>query len=88
MTMIFADRADQLCDRLREIEHQAEKGDQLFYCAYLLGLLGLYSSTEGENEFDHFFTAVLKEALEAENVVEVDQKHILVLWETVCKSAG
>jgi hypothetical protein len=86
MTMTFADRADQLCDRLREIEHQAEEGDELFYCAYLLGLLGLHSSTEGEggSKFDQVFTDVLKETLDAENVIEADQAHILTLWQTVC----
>jgi hypothetical protein len=34
MTITFAERADQLCDRLREMEHHAEEGDPLFYCAY------------------------------------------------------
>lgn len=89
MTITFADRADQLCDKLREIEHQAEEGDQLFYCAYLLGLLGLHSSTEGEGKsaFDAAFTDVLKETLIAEGVVEADQEQILALWNAVCEQA-
>jgi hypothetical protein len=89
MTMMFAERADQLCDRLRDIEHQAEEGDQLFYCAYLLGLLGLHSSMEGEGkvEFDLMFDGILRETIESENVTEEDQKYILTLWEMVCKNA-
>lgn len=89
MTMMFAERADQLCEKLREIEHQAEEGDQLFYCAYLLGLLGLHSSVEGEGkaEFDSMFDGILKETIESENVTEEDQQYILTLWKTVCKNA-
>ncbi|MCB5163065.1 hypothetical protein [Marinomonas algarum] len=89
MTMTFSERADQLCDTLREIEHQAEEGDELFYCAYLLGLLGLHSSAEGEGKeaFDVAFTGTLTETLEAEGVVESDQTNILTLWQTVCKRA-
>jgi hypothetical protein len=90
MTMNFAERADQLCDRLREIEHGAEEGDQLFYCAYLLGLLGLHSSVEGEgqNEFDQAFSGVLQETLEAEGVTESDQESITTLWQSICKYAA
>ncbi|MBJ7556743.1 YfcL family protein [Marinomonas spartinae] len=82
MTMTFSERADQLCDALREIEHQAEEGDELFYCAYLLGLLGLHSSAEGEGqaEFDEAFEGTLRDTLEAENVSEADQTLILNLW--------
>lgn len=90
MTITFAERADQLCDRLRDREHQAEEGDQLFYCAYLLGLLGLHSSTEGEgrDEFDHAFTGVLQDTLEAEGVTDGDQESIKSLWETVRATAA
>ncbi|WP_421856810.1 hypothetical protein [Marinomonas sp.] len=89
MTISFAERADQLCDRLRDMEHQAEEGDQLFYCAYLLGLLGLHSSVEGEgrDEFDHAFTEILQDTLEAEGVTNGDQEHIKALWETVSSAA-
>ncbi|MBR7887751.1 hypothetical protein J9B83_02270 [Marinomonas sp. A79] len=89
MTMTFSERADQLCDTLREMEHQAEEGDELFYCAYLLGLLGLHSSVEGEGKeaFDQNFTAVLNETLEVEGVVEADQENITVLWQSVCAKA-
>ena len=89
MTITFAERADQLCDRLRDMEHQAEEGDQLFYCAYLLGLLGLHSSVEGEgrDEFDHAFTDVLQETLEAEGVIEGDQENIKALWQSVRSAA-
>lgn len=82
MTMTFAERADQLCDRLRDMEHHAEEGDQLFYCAYLLGLLGLHSSVEGEGqeEFDRAFTEILQETLEAEGVTDEDQDNIKALW--------
>jgi len=85
MSVTFADRADQLCDKLRELEHQAEEGDQLFYCAYLLGLLGLHSSVEGEgaDEFDFAFEGTLKETLESEGVSEADQQEILQLWMSV-----
>ncbi|ETX10549.1 hypothetical protein MUS1_15080 [Marinomonas ushuaiensis DSM 15871] len=89
MTMTFADRADQLCDKLREIEHQAEEGDELFHCAYLLGLLGLHSSIEGDGseEFDANFDAILHETIEAENLTESDQEYILSLWKAVCENA-
>ncbi|MGO2236410.1 hypothetical protein B6N13_22020 [Marinomonas sp. UCMA 3892] len=89
MTITFAERADQLCDRLRDMEHQAEEGDQLFYCAYLLGLLGLHSSTEGEgqDEFDRAFTEILQDTLEAEGVTDSDQESIQALWETVSSTA-
>ncbi|RBP78512.1 hypothetical protein EBI01_18000 [Marinomonas rhizomae] len=85
MAITFAERADQLCDRLRDMEHHAEEGDQLFYCAYLLGLLGLHSSVEGEgrDEFDHAFTEILQDTLEAEGVTDGDQESIKVLWESV-----
>ncbi|GGN33062.1 MULTISPECIES: YfcL family protein [Marinomonas] len=90
MTMTFAERADQLCDRLRDMEHHAEEGDQLFYCAYLLGLLGLHSSAEGEGKeaFDRDFTAILQETLEAEGVTTNDQANITSLWQTVCSKAS
>ena len=86
MTMTFAERADQLCDRLRDMEHHAEEGDQLFYCAYLLGLLGLHSSAEGEGKeaFDQDFSEVLQETLDAEGVTTSDQANITSLWQTVC----
>lgn len=82
MTITFAERADQLCDALREIEHHLEEGDELFYCAYLLGLLGLHSSAEGEGqaEFDEAFEGTLMDTLEAENVSEEDQALIIALW--------
>ncbi len=90
MTMTFAERADQLCDQLREMEHEAEEGDQLFYCAYLLGLLGLHSSAEGEGKeaFDEGFTETLQDTLNAEGVTEKDQESILALWKNVCKLAA
>lgn len=90
MTITFAERADQLCDRLRDLEHQAEEGDQLFYCAYLLGLLGLHSSVEGEgrDEFDQAFTGILQDTLEAEGVTDGDQQNIKALWQTVNSIAG
>jgi hypothetical protein len=87
MPITFAERADQLSDSLRDIEHQAEEGDQLFYCAYLLGLLGLHSSAEGEgsDQFDSAFEGTLRDTLEAENVTPEDQASILELWEQTCK---
>lgn len=90
MIITFAERADQLCDTLRDMEHDAEEGDQLFYCAYLLGLLGLYSSTEGEGKtaFDEEFSAVLKETLIAEGVEDTDQLNITTLWQAVCVQAA
>ena len=86
MAITFAERADQLSDALREIEHQAEEGDQLFYCAYLLGLLGLHSSAEGEGSylFDSAFEGTLRDTLEAENVTPEDQASILDLWQQTC----
>ena len=89
MTITFAERADQLCDRLRDMEHQAEEGDQLFYCAYLLGLLGLHSGVEGEgqDEFDQAFTEALQETLEAEGVTDGDQANIKALWVEVSSAA-
>lgn len=81
----YAERSDALCDTLRDLEHQAEDGDQLFYCAYLLGLLGLHSAAEGEgaDEFDAYFDTELKATLEAEGVSEKDQDAILELWNQV-----
>ncbi|MGO3346586.1 MAG: YfcL family protein [Marinomonas sp.] len=88
MSLTFAERADQLSDALRVIEHHAEEGDELFYCAYLLGLLGLHSSADGEGEqFDEAFTGTLQDTLEAEGVSEQDQINILALWEKTCISA-
>ncbi|GAB3483123.1 YfcL family protein [Marinomonas epiphytica] len=88
MNVTFAERADQLSDALRELEHQAQDGDQLFYCAYLLGLLGLHSGVEGEGQeaFDGGFYEALQEALVAENVADQDQKNILALWEATRKA--
>lgn len=88
MNITFAERADQLSDALRELEHQAEDGDQLFYCAYLLGLLGLHSGVEGEGQeaFDEGFYQALQEALAAENVAEQDQVNIVALWNTTCQA--
>lgn len=81
----FAERADALSDQLRDLEHQADDGDQLFYCAYLLGLLGLHSAVEGEgaDTFDAYFEQELKDTLEAEGVTEDDQSRILGLWQQV-----
>lgn len=83
MTVTYAVRVEQLCNTLREIEHHSEEGDELFYCAYLLGLLGLYGNAEGEEHFDHFFRHVLLDALEAEKVTGEDRKNIIGLWETI-----
>lgn len=81
----YAERSDALCDQLREIEHQANDGDQLFYCAYLLGLLGLHSAVEGDGEaaFDTYFEQELKATLDAESVSEHDQANILSLWQKI-----
>lgn len=81
----YAERSDALCDTLRDLEHQAQDGDQLFYCAYLLGLLGLHSAAEGDgaDEFDAYFESELKATLEAEGVSEQDQEAILALWQQV-----
>ena len=81
----YAERADALSDQLRDLEHQANDGDQLFYCAYLLGLLGLHSAVEGEgaDEFDAYFEQELKATLDAEGVNEQDQTQILGLWQQI-----
>lgn len=81
----YTERSDALCDTLRDLEHQAQDGDQLFYCAYLLGLLGLHSAAEGDgaDEFDAYFESELKATLEAEGVSEQDQEAILALWQQV-----
>lgn len=81
----FAERSDALSEQLRELEHQADDGDQLFYCAYLLGLLGLHSAVEGEGaeEFDAYFETELKATLTAEGVTDKDQDAILGLWKQV-----
>ncbi len=85
MTMSFAQRADQVCDQLREIEHQTEDSDTLFFCAYLLGLLGVHGGieAEGQVEFDNNFEAALREAFENENMSEEDQTQILALWHKI-----
>jgi hypothetical protein len=81
----FAERADQLSDQLRELEHQAEDNDQLFFCAYLLGLLGLHSAVEGEgaDDFDAHFSDALTATMADENMTEADQAAILALWQQV-----
>lgn len=85
MTMSFAERSDQICDQLRETEHQTEDSDTLFFCAYLLGLLGVHGGidAQGQAEFDENFEAALKEAFENENMSEADQESILALWNKV-----
>lgn len=85
MTMSFAQRADQICDQLREIEHTTEDNDTLFFCAYLLGLLGVHGGIDahGQAEFDENFEAALKDAFANENMSEEDQAQILALWNKV-----
>ncbi|BFM50616.1 hypothetical protein [Marinomonas sp. THO17] len=85
MAITFAERADQLCDKLRDLEHQAQEGDELFFCAYLLGLLGLHSNADGEgaDDFDHAFHGTLLDTLEAEGMTEEDQQQILSLWQSI-----
>ena len=85
MTMSFAQRADQICDQLREIEHHTEDSDTLFFCAYLLGLLGVHGGidAQGQTEFDENFEAALKEAFANENMSDEDQAQILNLWHKV-----
>lgn len=82
MTMSFAQRADQVSDKLREIEHQTEDSDSLFFCAYLLGLLGVHGGieAEGQAEFNANFVVDLNEAFEKENMSSSDQQSILDLW--------
>jgi len=85
MTMSFAQRSDQICDTLREIEHQTEDSDSLFFCAYLLGLLGVHGGIDahGQAEFDENFEAALIDAFHNENMSEADQTSILALWHKV-----
>ena len=85
MTMSFAQRADQICDKLREIEHTTEDNDTLFFCAYLLGLLGVHGGIDahGQVEFDENFEAALKDAFVNENMSKEDQAQILALWNKV-----
>lgn len=85
MAISFAQRSDQICDQLREIEHNTEDSDTLFFCAYLLGLLGVHGGidAEGQAEFDANFEAALKEAFESENMSDDDQTQILALWHKV-----
>ncbi|WP_438462247.1 YfcL family protein [Marinomonas sp. PE14-40] len=85
MTMSFAQRADQICDQLREIEHTTEDNDTLFFCAYLLGLLGVHGGIDahGQVEFDENFEAALKDAFANENMSKEDQAQILALWNKV-----
>ena len=85
MTISFAQRADQICDKLREIEHTTEDNDTLFFCAYLLGLLGVHGGIDahGQVEFDENFEAALKDAFVNENMSKEDQAQILALWNKV-----
>ncbi|MCZ2720991.1 hypothetical protein O1D97_04840 [Marinomonas sp. 15G1-11] len=85
MVISFAERSDQLCDQLRTIEHQSEDSDTLFYCAYLLGLLGVHGGidAEGKEEFDTSFNQELNDVLEREAVSEQDKQQILSLLESV-----
>ena len=85
MTLSFAQRADDISDKLREIEHQSEDGDTLFFCAYLLGLLGVHGGIDdhGQEKFDQNFESALNEAFTQENMSSVDQEEILNLWHKV-----
>ncbi|WP_191603513.1 hypothetical protein [Marinomonas algicola] len=85
MTISFAERSDQLCDQLRTLEHQTDDSDTLFYCAYLLGLLGVHGGieAEGKEEFDLSFSQELYDTLTREAVSEEDKKQILSLLESV-----
>ena len=85
MSLSYAERSDQLCDKLRELEHQAADADQLFYCAYLLGLLGVYGGVEGSGQqaFDQAFELALQDTLKQENVAQNDQSAILDLLHKV-----
>ncbi|MFT2111224.1 hypothetical protein [Marinomonas sp. 2405UD68-3] len=85
MSLSFAERSDQLCGQLHTLEHQTDDQDQLFYCAYLLGLLGVHGGLDGMGaaEFDQHFKEELQETLEREAVSETDQKNILSLLESL-----
>ncbi len=85
MSISFAERSDQLCDQLRTLEHQTDDQDQLFYCAYLLGLLGVHGGldSQGSDAFDQSFKEELQTTLEREAVSETDQKNILSLLNTL-----
>ena len=85
MPLSFAERSDQLCDKLRELEHHTTDADQLFYCAYLLGLLGVHGGVEGsgQQEFDQAFELALQDTLKQENVSQNDQTAIISLLHQV-----
>ncbi|ADZ89935.1 hypothetical protein GV054_03330 [Marinomonas mediterranea] len=85
MTLNFSERADQLTDQLRIIEHESHDSDELFYCAYILGLLGLHSSVEGDGSltFDQYFYNELQATISAENLTEEDRAAINTLWKKV-----
>lgn len=85
MTLSYADLSDQLSDQLRDIEHKSHNPDELFHCAYLLGLLGVVGgeAKEGADEFATQFDQLLKHSLESEKVPASDQEAILFLWKKI-----
>ncbi|TDO96004.1 YfcL family protein [Marinomonas balearica] len=85
MTTHFSERADQLTEQLRAIEHATQDSDELFYCAYIMGLLGLHSSVEGDAcvTFDQYFYDELQATISAENLTDQDKNAVNLLWEKV-----
>lgn len=72
----------QVCDALREIEHHSNDNDELFYCSYLLGLLGLQASEDLSSvvEFNQYFTEQLTSSMQQEKLNQADQTCIQQLW--------
>lgn len=78
---------DQLCDALRDIEDTAEEGDELFYCSYLLGLLGIQAGAIDDSvdkaSFNSHFVQTLSNTMQQEKLSVEDQKAITRLWEKI-----
>jgi len=90
MNTFYNEHYSKICRILREIEEQSECSDELFYCSYLLGLLGIQEDNMSETkafkdkyEFDGAFLHSLLDAMKQENIIKEDQSNICLLWEKI-----
>ena len=85
MNSLLHNQYQQLCDVLKEIEHHSDNSDELFYCSYILSLLGLMDLEQELSfvEFGDAFLVFLRTSMQQENITQNDQDHILQLWKKV-----
>lgn len=85
MSSAVKNRSEMLSNALREIEHCSDDNDELFYCSYILGLLGLHDHEDmaADRGFDGFFLESLQTSMSQENITAEDQKNIMQLWHKI-----